>query len=145
MSKTQALWERPGSVAEQFWRHGRADFPIYDMHGHMGPHNAIYFARCEAPVMDAHSARIACGGWLFPSFSPMGSMRNAAVHQIVEGCSNAAPYVAINPHYRKSSRKTWRCSTRPRHRPEDAVGIPQGEGDDRHEYAHPPMNGSCRC
>lgn len=101
MSRTQALWERPGSVAEQFWRHGRADFPIYDMHGHMGAHNAIYFARCEAPAMDAHLARIGVRRLVFSHHSAlMGSMRNAAVHRIVEGCSERLRmYVAINPHY----------------------------------------------
>ena len=30
-------------------KNGKGDFPIYDMHGHMGPHYAIYFKRCEAP------------------------------------------------------------------------------------------------
>jgi len=39
-------------LARQFWQDGRADeCPIYDMHGHMGTWNAIYFPRVEAPQM----------------------------------------------------------------------------------------------
>lgn len=39
-------------LAREFWEHGKsATCPIYDMHGHMGPHAAIYFPRAEAPDM----------------------------------------------------------------------------------------------
>jgi predicted TIM-barrel fold metal-dependent hydrolase len=39
-------------LAEAFWRDGRCEScPVYDMHGHMGVLNAIYFPRPDAPDM----------------------------------------------------------------------------------------------
>jgi uncharacterized protein len=39
-------------LAQAFWRDGRCDTcPVYDMHGHMGVLNAIYFPRPDAPDM----------------------------------------------------------------------------------------------
>jgi len=39
-------------LAEAFWRDGRCDdCPVYDMHGHMGVINAIYFPRPDAADM----------------------------------------------------------------------------------------------
>ena len=32
------------ALAREFWENGRSDScPIYDMHGHMGPYESIYF------------------------------------------------------------------------------------------------------
>ena len=31
-----SVWEKNGSLAEMFWKNGKGDFPVYDMHGHMG-------------------------------------------------------------------------------------------------------------
>ena len=40
------------SLAREFWQYGKsADCPIYDMHGHMGTWNAIYFPRGEPEQM----------------------------------------------------------------------------------------------
>ena len=52
-----SIWE-DHPLARRFWNEGRADIPIYDMHGHMGCLNTIYFARAEADQMVAHMRRI---------------------------------------------------------------------------------------
>ena len=70
----KCIWNTPGTLAEKFWRDGRGDFPIYDMHGHMGAHYAICFKRCEAPEMVAHVKRIGVNGWYFPTMKPCGEI-----------------------------------------------------------------------
>ena len=80
---SDCIWNKPGSLAEKFWREGKADFPIYDMHGHMGPHYAIYFNRCEAPEMVAHMKRIGVKRLVFSHHEALwGTMRNARVAEI---------------------------------------------------------------
>lgn len=54
----KSIWEEPGSLAEKFWRDGKADFPIYDMHGHMGEHYAIYFKIHTPAQVVEHVKRI---------------------------------------------------------------------------------------
>ncbi|MBO7146476.1 MAG: amidohydrolase family protein [Lentisphaeria bacterium] len=54
----EAIWEKKGSLAEQLWNTGKLDFPIYDMHGHMGPAYGIYFQNCMPADMVAHMKRI---------------------------------------------------------------------------------------
>ena len=95
-----SVWERPGTLAEAFWQNGRADIPIYDMHGHMGTHNAIYFARCEAPEMVAHLRRIGVRRLVFSHhFSLMGSFRNERVHAMAARFPDVLRmYLGINPH-----------------------------------------------
>lgn len=96
----KAVWEQPGSLAEAFWKNGIADIPIYDMHGHMGSHNAIYFARCEAPEMVAHLRRIGVRRLVFSHhYSLMGSFRNQRVHAITARFPDILRmYVSISPH-----------------------------------------------
>ena len=54
----QSIWEQENSLARTFWQNGRADFPIYDMHAHMGQHNAIFHTCPEADHMVKHAKRI---------------------------------------------------------------------------------------
>ena len=77
---SECIWNQPGSLAEQFWKNGKADFPIYDMHGHMGAHYAIYFKICEAPEMVQHVKRIGVKRLVFSHHEALwGNVRNAQV------------------------------------------------------------------
>ncbi|MBR7107278.1 MAG: amidohydrolase family protein [Lentisphaeria bacterium] len=79
----KCIWNTPGTLAEKFWRDGRGDFPIYDMHGHMGAHYAICFKRCEAPEMVAHVKRIGVKRLVFSHHEALwGNIRNAQVCDI---------------------------------------------------------------
>ena len=74
---SECIWNTPGTLAEKFWKNGKADFPIYDMHGHMGPLQAIYFKRCEAPEMVAHMKRIGIKRLIFSHHESLwGAYRN---------------------------------------------------------------------
>ena len=96
-----SIWEEH-PLARRFWKEGRADFPIYDMHGHMGSLNTIHLARAEADQMVAHMRRIGVKHLVFSHhhalFEP--SFRNVRAWEI---CRNHPDilrmYVAINPHY----------------------------------------------
>ena len=80
---SECIWNQPGSLAETFWKNGKADFPIYDMHGHMGAHYAIYFKICEAPEMVRHVKRIGVKRLVFSHHEALwGSVRNAQVCEI---------------------------------------------------------------
>ncbi|MBE6405197.1 MAG: hypothetical protein E7040_04170 [Lentisphaerae bacterium] len=80
---SECIWNQPGSLAEKFWKDGKADFPIYDMHGHMGAHYAIYFKICEAPEMVAHVKRIGVKRLVFSHHEALwGTFRNARVYEI---------------------------------------------------------------
>lgn len=102
-----SIWEKPGSAAEKFWKNGRADFPIYDMHGHMGSHPAIYFKRCEPDDMALHLRRIGVRRLVFSHHHALfGAMRNA---QAVEICRRFPDlfrmYVSIVPRYPENIRE----------------------------------------
>lgn len=96
-----SIWEKKGSIAEMFWKNGKADFPIYDMHGHMGEHYGIYFKRCEAPEMAEHLRRIGVKRLVFSHHHALwGEMRNAEVVEMIKPFADLfRVYVAINPHY----------------------------------------------
>ena len=98
---TESIWEKKGSLAQAFWQNGRADIPVYDMHGHMGPHYAIYFKRCEAPEMVAHLRRSGVKKLVFSHHQALfGTKRNAEVVEICKQFPDILRmYVAINPHY----------------------------------------------
>ena len=102
-----SVWNKPGTIANAFWERGwdfeapeTAPLPVYDMHGHMGTHNAIYFARCDAPEMVQHLKRSGIRRLVFSHHHALwGEFRNAQVRDI---CSQFPDilrfYVAINPH-----------------------------------------------
>ena len=96
-----SLWEKPGSIAATLWETGNPGFPIYDVHGHMGPHYSIYLKRCEAADMTAHLRRIGVKRLVFSHHAALfGTMRNAEVCKICREYPDLLRmYVAINPHY----------------------------------------------
>ena len=101
MSNTVTVWEKPGSIAEYFWRNGKLDFPVYDMHGHMGKHNAIYMKRCEPAEMAAHLRRAGVKRLIFAHHETLwGSRRNLADYQVCKEYPDLfRMYVSINPHF----------------------------------------------
>ena len=102
-----SIWEKSGSIAEMFWKNGRADFPIYDMHGHMGEHYAIYFKRCDAPEMAAHLRRIGVKRLVLSHHLALWcEMRNAEVIEIAKKFPDLfRVYVSINPHFPENIRE----------------------------------------
>ena len=80
---SECIWNAAGTLAEKFWRNGKADIPIYDVHGHMGPHYAIYFKRGQAPEMVAHLNRIGVKRLIFSHHETLwGTMRNLQAYEI---------------------------------------------------------------
>ncbi|MFA6931880.1 MAG: TatD family hydrolase [Lentisphaeria bacterium] len=97
-----SIWEVKGSIAEQYWNQGRADFPVYDMHGHMGSHNKIFFAHCEADKMVKHLQRCGVKRLVFSHhhalFDP--GFANQRVFEIARQYPDfLRMYVGVNPNY----------------------------------------------
>lgn len=102
-----SLWNKEGSLANKFWERAwdiedpaTAPIPVYDMHGHMGSYNAIYFAKAEAPEMVAHLKRSGVKRLVFSHHQALwGEFRNAQVCEIVKKFSDVLRfYLSINPH-----------------------------------------------
>lgn len=102
-----SVWTKPGTLANIFWERAwdledpaTAPIPIYDMHGHMGTHNAIYFARCEADEMVKHLKRIGIRRLVFSHHHALwGALRNSEVQKITAKYPEILRfYVSINPH-----------------------------------------------
>ena len=90
-------------LAEEFWARGRSNScPIYDMHGHMGPHSAIYFPRAEAPAMirtmDACGVRLLCFSHHTSLHAPDLSNRRS-IEAVRQFPSRFRAYCTINPNY----------------------------------------------
>ena len=104
---TASIWEISGSLAARFWNEGRADFPVYDMHGHMGTHNGI-FMRCSDPEsMARHLRRAGVKHLVFSHHHVLfGTMRNA---EVVDICRRYPElyrmYVGIVPRYPENIRE----------------------------------------
>lgn len=98
-----SIWEEKDTLAGRFWEQGRLeDCPIYDMHGHMGTHNKIYFKRSDAAGMVAHMKRAGVKRLIFcHHYTLMGAgFRNAEMVPIcAEYPEYLRMYVGINPHY----------------------------------------------
>ncbi len=99
----ESFWETRGTLANEFWEKGIVpDCPIYDMHGHMGPHYGIYFKRCQPADVVAHLKHAGVRRLVFSHHDVLfgSNMRNA---QVVEICrqfpEHLRMYVGINPHY----------------------------------------------
>ena len=99
----ESFWERKGTLANQFWEKGIVpDCPIYDMHGHMGPHYGIYFNRCQPEKVVEHLKHAGVKHLVFSHHDVLfgSNMRNA---QVVEICKafpeHLRMYIGINPHY----------------------------------------------
>ncbi len=101
MSTAVSIWEKSGSIAGMFWEKGKADFPVYDVHGHMGSHSAIYMKRCTPDAMAKHLERAGVTRLIFAHHSTLwGDRRNAEDYKVCCEYPEAfRMYVAINPHY----------------------------------------------
>ena len=72
-----SVWEKNGSLAEMFWKNGKGDFPVYDMHGHMGTSYAIYQPYCEAEKIISHMQEAGVRRLVFSHAHVLvGEMRN---------------------------------------------------------------------
>lgn len=79
----ESFWDKQGTLANQLWSTGKADFPIYDVHGHMGTHNIIYFNRCEPAEVVEHLKRTGVSRLVFSHHHVLfGSMRNKDVYEM---------------------------------------------------------------
>lgn len=108
----KAIWEREGTFAEYFWKNGKLPFPVYDVHGHMGKHNAIYFARCEAPEMVAHMERAGVAKLIYSHHYTLfdSGFRNRRVYDITRQYpEQLRMYVSINPHNPEHMKEDLAC------------------------------------
>lgn len=98
-----SIWEDKNTLAGKFWSNTVVeDCPIYDMHGHMGSLNTIYFKRNSASEMVAHMRRAGVKRLVFSHHHALfdANFRNAEVHKICLGYpEELRMYVAVNPHY----------------------------------------------
>lgn len=97
-----SIWENAGSLTEKFWKYGKVeDCPVYDMHGHMGSHYAIYMNRCEPDKMVEHMRRIGVKKLVFSHHGVLfGSMRNGEVVEICKKFPDILRlYVGIVPKF----------------------------------------------
>lgn len=104
MTSSNSLWEEKDSLAKQFWDTGKLPFPVYDMHGHMGAHNAIYFARCEAPQMIQHMQHAGIRKLVFSHHQALfdTAFSNREAYEITKQHSDfLRMYAAVNPHQPK--------------------------------------------
>ena len=70
-------WNGENSIARRFWETGTLDFPVYDMHGHMGTSYAIYQPYCEAEKIISHMQEAGVRRLVFSHAHVLvGEMRN---------------------------------------------------------------------
>ena len=97
----KSLWEDENTIAGKIWKTGRANFPIYDVHAHMGKHYAMYHARCEAQDMIKHAERIGVKKLCFSHnealFEVGGNQK--AIETCKQNPDILRMYVGINPNY----------------------------------------------
>ena len=99
------IWGKEGSIANRFWKTGNVGFPIYDMHGHMGPRGPIYFRINEPETMVAHLKKAGVRRFTFSHYFPLFSpdCNNADVVEIAKRFpEHLRVYVVINPHCPKN-------------------------------------------
>jgi uncharacterized protein len=91
------------ALAREFWEEGRsASCPIYDMHGHMGVWNAIYFPRADVDdmvrTMDECGERMLVFSHHMSLFAP--DIANArSVAAVRKYPDRLRAYCAVNPNY----------------------------------------------
>ena len=102
MSAVGAKWT-DSELAAEFWQKGRVDScPVYDMHGHMGELQSIYFPRCEPAdmvrSMDEAGVKLLCFSHHSALESPdLGN--SLAVEAVRRFPDRFRAYLAVNPHY----------------------------------------------
>jgi predicted TIM-barrel fold metal-dependent hydrolase len=97
-----SFWNEKNSIAEHCWKYGNPGFPVYDMHGHMGEHYAIYFKRSNPAEMVAHLKKAGVAKLVFSHHYALWepSYRNENVFEICRQFPETLRfYVGINPHY----------------------------------------------
>lgn len=97
-----SIWEKEGTLAYEFWKNGKlADCPIYDMHGHMGHSNGIYFKRSSPEDVAEHVRRIGVRRLVYCQHGALWGMNRS--EEMVRECESQSDvlrmYVAINPHF----------------------------------------------
>ncbi len=98
MSKSKCLWEE--GLAGEFWRNGKLPFTVYDVHGHMGFHRAIYMSHSSPEMMVRHLRR-AGAKLIFTHHYALNdwSFRNSQCVDIARRFPNdLRVYMAVNPH-----------------------------------------------
>lgn len=102
MKKTPCVWEE--GLAGEFWGKGRLPFPVYDVHGHMGLHPAIYMSHAAPETMVRHLRR-AGAKLIFTHHYALNdwSFRNATCVEIARRFpDDLRVYMAVNPHCQKN-------------------------------------------
>lgn len=102
MNKNLSIWEQEGTLAAAFWKNGKLDFPVYDMHGHMGSHNAIYMENCEVDAMAEHLRRAGVKHLVFSHHHALHSpeFRNRDAWNMIRNQDGLFRlYLAINPNF----------------------------------------------
>lgn len=96
-----SIWTRPGSLAEKFWRDGKADIPIYDMHCHGGTISSIYFKNGDMESMIQHMRSIGVRRTAFCHFyAQLGNWRNEEDYKICLRYPDfLRMYVVISPKF----------------------------------------------
>ncbi len=101
---------RPDSaLAAEFWEKGRCDScPVYNVHTHMGPYNAMYLPRCEAPdmvhSMDAAGVRMSFVAHHASYHAPDLGNR-PSVEAVRAFPDRFRAYLTVNPHYPDITRR----------------------------------------
>ena len=90
-------------LAREFWERGKSEScPIYDMHGHMGTIESIYFPRPDAPdmvrTMDECGVRMLVFSHHMALFSPDLGNR-LAIEAVRRYPDRLRAYCSVNPNY----------------------------------------------
>ena len=97
MSNVKCVWD--DGLAGEFWRNGRLPFTVYDVHGHMGYHPAIYMSHAKPETMVRHLRR-AGAKLIFTHHDALmdWSFRNAQCVEIARRFpDDLRIYMAVNP------------------------------------------------
>ena len=97
----KSLWEKDETIAGTLWKNGVANFPIYDVHAHMGKHYAQYHRRCEAQDMVKHAKRIGVKKLLFSHNDALFDVtgNKTAIETCKQYPDILRSYIGINPNY----------------------------------------------
>ncbi len=96
-----AIWERENTLAHEFWVNGRADIPVYDMHGHMGHHPKIFLPGNTPERMREHLLRAGIKRLVFSHHGALhGHTRSEKVVDICRKFPDVfRMYIVINPNF----------------------------------------------
>ncbi len=98
MSKASCVWE--SGLAREFWQNGRLPFTVFDVHGHMGLHPAIYMSHAAPETMVRHLRR-AGAKLIFTHHYALNdwTFRNDQCVEIARRFpDDLRVYMAVNPH-----------------------------------------------